>query len=101
MDPFLINLNISIQWYLSSRLHRLVNLAVHQCTSPETTLTHRSGQPPMYPIQAMVWKDIGLERLPMPTSHLWQQLTLKSIKTMVLKGMNWQGFCAPAGDRVN
>ena len=48
----------------------------------------------MYPIQAKVWKDIGLERLPMLTSHLQQQSTLKSIKTMV---MNWQGFCAPAG----
>ena len=65
-DPFLINLNVSVQWYLSSRLHRLVNLADHRCTSPETTSTRQPGWLPMYPIKAMV-----------------------------LKGMNWQGFCAP------
>ena len=32
-DPFLINLNVSIQWYLSLRLHQLVNLAHRRCTS--------------------------------------------------------------------
>ena len=32
MDPFLINLNVSIQWYLSLRLHRPINLANCQYT---------------------------------------------------------------------
>ena len=89
MNPFLINANVSIWWYLSSRLHQLVNLADHRCTSPETTSTCQSGWPPNVRLWAKVWKDIGLERQPIPTSRHWQQLTLKSIKTWSWKA--WTG----------
>ena len=53
---FLINLNVSVQWYLSLRLHWIVNLADCWCTSPETTLTSQPGWLLMHPINQWSWK---------------------------------------------
>ena len=72
--------------YLALRLHQPIDLA----------------RLLMYPIQAMVFeRHLVLKDCLSQLVHFWQQSTLKSIKAMVLKGMNWQGFCAPAGDRVD
>ena len=85
-NPFLINANVSIRWYLSSRLHWLVNLADHRCTSPETTSTHQSGQPPMYPTgkgleRHWSWKTAYTNQSPPAT------VDLKVYQDMILKGI--------------